>query len=142
MLLPKAGIHTLNLHPFSSIYTLTMPAAKALLIQFVLVSTALASSGNKDRFNYRETEGTDYGPADWDSVRCSDLGECLGWPDGWELGVGWSLDHNNCEWCPATGNNCGEHRQSPIDLERSFAMTGHDPECYDFHWIVSMNRSN
>jgi hypothetical protein len=76
------------------------------------------SSNNSDRFNYQKTTGTDYGPEDWSRVTCSDIGECLGWPDGWKSGVGWELERNKCNWCPATGNKCGLHRQSPIDLLR------------------------
>ena len=83
-----------------------------------------------DLFNYRETVGKDYGPEDWHKV------DYEGWPDKWELGVGWELKNNNCEWCPDTGNSCPIHRQSPIDLERAPSTTGHDPECIDYHWMV------
>ena len=32
---------------------------------------------NSDAFNYRKTSGDDYGPADWDRVRCGDLDDCV-----------------------------------------------------------------
>jgi hypothetical protein len=101
-----------------------------------LLCLAMAESNNNDRFSYRETVGRDFGPDQWHLVNCDDVGECLGWPDGWELGIGWELTNNNCRWCPDTGNDCGIHRQSPINLERSRSTTGHDPECYDYHWMV------
>jgi hypothetical protein len=101
-----------------------------------LSTTGADSSRNSDRFNYRDTDGRDFGPEEWRSVQCEDVGQCLGWPDGWDLGIGWELERNKCEWCPATGNDCGNHRQSPINLERSPSSAGHDPECYDYHWMV------
>lgn len=111
---------------------------------FCVVLTALqsfqpVSANNSDRFNYRETLGNDYGPEDWNKVTCTNLDTCLGWPDGYELGIGWELgDRNSCKWCPADGNHaCGVHHQSPIDLLRTATETGHDTECYDYHWIVS-----
>jgi hypothetical protein len=36
-----------------------------------------ASSVNSDSFNFRETSGDDYGPEDWDRVRCDDLETCV-----------------------------------------------------------------
>lgn len=104
-----------------------------------LKSSQPVSANNSDRFNYRETLGNDYGPEDWDKVTCTNLDSCLGWPDGYELGIGWELgDTNSCKWCPADGNHaCGVHHQSPIDLLRTATETGHDTECYDYHWIVS-----
>eukprot|EP00934_Nitzschia_sp_Nitz4_P000422 Nitzschia sp. Nitz4//scaffold21_size171442//123870//126940//NITZ4_002181-RA/size171442-augustus-gene-0.206-mRNA-1//-1//CDS//3329542471//422//frame0 len=91
---------------------------------------------SEDRFNYRETVGNDYGPEAWDQVECDVVGECPGWPDGWELAVGWELTDNICRYCPASGNNCGLHSQSPIDLLRSPSTTGHDTECHDYHWMA------
>jgi hypothetical protein len=109
---------------------------KARIILVSLLNVVHAN--NDDRFNYRGTAGTDFGPGDWDLVACDDVGECPGWPDGWELGVGWELEENNCKWCPEEGgNDCGIHQQSPIDLRRERSTTGHDPECFDFHWMVS-----
>ena len=108
-------------------------------LSLLIVPTILVAGDSEDRFNYRTTVGNDYGPEDWDEVECDDVGECPGWPDGWELGVGWSLNDNNCEWCPDTGNNCGLHRQSPINLERAESTTGHDPECIDYHWMVGQD---
>ena len=50
----------------------------------------------------------------------------------------WELKRNNCKSCPATGNNCGQHRQSPIDLERDRGIPNHDnyKECFDYHWMA------
>jgi len=88
-----------------------------------------ASLGAEDQFNYRETEGNDYGPEDWGQVTCDEVGECPGWPDGWKSAVGWELSENICQWCPEdTDHSCGLHRQSPIDLLRGDATTGHDTE--------------
>jgi hypothetical protein len=113
---------------------------KARIILVSLLNVVHAN--NDDRFNYRETVGTDFGPEDWNQVSCSDIRECPGWPDGWELGVGWELERTNCEWCPEEGgNDCGQHRQSPIDLKRERSTTGHDPECYDYHWMVSKKKN-
>lgn len=110
---------------------------KVATASILLLRIAVSSANNDDRFNYRGTEGKDFGPEHWNRVQCDDVGECLGWPDGWDLGVGWELDRNNCEWCPeGSENDCGVHRQSPINLERSRSTTGHDPECYDYHWMV------
>ena len=85
--------------------------------------------GAEDRFNYGSTNGNDYGVEDWSLVTCNQVGNCPGWPDGWKLGIGWELTQNLCEWCPANGeHNCGLSRQSPIDLLRTAATTGHDTE--------------
>ena len=100
---------------------------RSIYIFVVIWSTGV--QGNEDLFNYRGTEGNDYGPEDWSLVSCSIPGECPGWPDGWELGVGWELNTNQCKWCPADADHsCGIHRQSPIDLLRSDSTTGHDTE--------------
>ena len=114
-------------------------ASSFIVIRSLVIGSQLVSANNSDRFNYRETVGNDYGPKDWRKVSCSDVGSCQGWPDGYEVGIGWELgDKNNCKWCPADGNHtCGAHHQSPIDLLRTAAETGHDTECYDYHWIVS-----
>jgi hypothetical protein len=36
-----------------------------------------AYSRNDDLFNYRETDGNDYGPEDWDQVTCDDVTVCV-----------------------------------------------------------------
>eukprot|EP00980_Cylindrotheca_fusiformis_P006471 scaffold1377_cov126-Cylindrotheca_fusiformis.AAC.16 len=103
---------------------------------FLLAAFAEKSQGADD-FNYRKTEGHDYGPKDWDEP---------GWPDKQIGSVGFKLTDwpNNCEWCPATGNSCGQHRQSPIELQRDRA----DPnspnwkECEDWHWYVPSQESS
>ncbi len=72
-----------------------------LLLSILLLSILDVLHGNtEDRFNYRGTVGTDFGPEDWNDVECDDVGECPGWPDDWELGVGWKLERNNCVWYP------------------------------------------
>jgi hypothetical protein len=42
-----------------------------------------------------------------------------------------------CESCPATGNSCGVHHQSPIDLQRNRAIPNNafTKECPDWHWM-------
>jgi len=46
---------------------------------------------------------------------------------------------NNCRNCREDGpyDVCGLHRQSPIDLKRDRAITGHtnEKECPDWHWM-------
>jgi hypothetical protein len=112
---------------------------RSFLLWSLVASFATAQEGsNLDRFNYRGTEGTDYGPEDWDQVSCSDTENCLGWPDGFETSRGWSLKENFCRWCPAGSSSCGTHHQSPIDLQRNRAVPG-DPdenECIDVHWMA------
>jgi len=58
--------------------------------------------------------------------------------DSFETGVGWELEENSCRWCPASGNNCGTHHQSPINLQRNVAIAGHpkENECIDVHWMA------
>lgn len=114
-----------------------------LLILNCKAEDAAQGNGNQDRFNYRETVGTDYGPEDWQKVRCTDLHECLGWPDDWEAGIAWNLEENSCRWCPEDGNhNCGTHHQSPINLERNRAIAQHEAhnECIDSHWMAYHDR--
>ena len=65
-----------------------------LLIQFI--SFAFANE-NLDEFNYDQTVGTSFGPADWIQIRCADPQECRGWPDAWEMAVDWELSENG--WC-------------------------------------------
>lgn len=45
---------------------------------------------------------------------------------------------SNCRWCPEDGSqNCGLHRQSPIDLKRDRGVDGspNEKECPDWHWM-------
>jgi hypothetical protein len=47
-------------------------------VLFLLAALPLSSWGqNTDLFNYRETDGNDYGPRDWEEVECDDLDECV-----------------------------------------------------------------
>lgn len=64
--------------------------------------------------------------------------------DGWEnkylYGKGFSISgRNNCQWCVEGGpQNCGLHRQSPIDLKRDRGIPGHsnEKECPDWHYMM------
>jgi len=104
-----------------------------ILISLLAIDLAKAA----DLFNFGDTSGRDYGPADWDEVSCNNLDTCPGWPDKLEGSVGWTLTENNCRSCPIEGNSCGQHRQSPIDLHRDRAIEGHEneKECPDWHWM-------
>lgn len=53
---------------------------------------------------------------------------------------GWSIDDkgNGCLWCPEGGpENCGVHRQSPINLVRNVGELNkpYSKECLDWHWM-------
>lgn len=96
---------------------------------------------NLDRFNYDQTRTTDtyqdFGPEDWGDLLCPDLETCTGWVDKWEYGKNWELG-GSCQWCPAEGDNdCGNHHQSPINVERIVALEygGEYKECIDSHWM-------
>lgn len=62
----------------------------------------------------------------------------IGWPDKYESANGWKLNRNHCKWCPAGSNSCGQHHQSPIDLQRNRAISGNkfENECIDVHWMA------
>uniref|UniRef100_A0A7S1UQX8 carbonic anhydrase n=1 Tax=Grammatophora oceanica TaxID=210454 RepID=A0A7S1UQX8_9STRA len=105
----------------------------------VLTAATAVYAANDDRFNYRNSDGNNYGPEDWGRVSCSDKNVCLGWPDAWETARGWNLGGTSCKWCPAnTNKRCGNgHHQSPIDLLRNKAINGSSTfnECIDVHWM-------
>ena len=68
-----------------------------------------------------------------------------GYPDKYLLGQGFSVaGASNCRWCPENGpQNCGLHRQSPINLERNRGIVG-DPmekECPDWHFMHAQEGS-
>eukprot|EP00934_Nitzschia_sp_Nitz4_P000841 Nitzschia sp. Nitz4//scaffold115_size69933//22785//24554//NITZ4_005998-RA/size69933-processed-gene-0.55-mRNA-1//1//CDS//3329533487//841//frame0 len=116
-----------------------------------------------DRFNYDETvtrpDGwVDYAPEDWAQISCDEssregLDECIAYRDKWHQGQDWQIEDNYCQWCPeGADGSCGQHRQSPINLERnrglgywgSTAENNGDPgegadakasECIDIHWM-------
>ena len=46
-----------------------------LAVSFALLHCV--HGANDDLFNYRETDGNDYGPEDWDQVTCDDLEQCV-----------------------------------------------------------------
>lgn len=149
----------------------------ALLLLYLVNQVPTVDSQNNDRFNYRATQGTDYGPEDWEKVRCQTLGKCVseishleqmnpgigssvflhttffrfvhctqqGWPDEFVARVGWDYTRNHCKWCPAESSRrpCGEHHQSPIDLQRNRAIES-DPNfnfCIDVHWMAYYDSS-
>ena len=58
-------------------------------VQLVLSDTDL------DEFNYDQTTGNSFGPSDWMQVSCSDLQQCRGWPDAWEMAIDWELKENS-----------------------------------------------
>lgn len=85
----------------------------------------------------------------WVSMQCisnmSSTSCCsqTGYPDKFLHGKGFSIEgSSNCLWCPENGpQNCGLHRQSPIDLQRNRGIAG-DPmekECPDWHWMQFRN---
>jgi hypothetical protein len=115
-----------------------MVGLPSVLLCTLIAFTTAQTGRDLDRFNYRGTDGTDYGPEDWDQVSCTDTETCLGWPDGFETARGWDLGENHCRWCPLGTRQCGIHHQSPIDLQRNRAVPG-DPEekeCIDVHWMA------
>jgi hypothetical protein len=65
-----------------------------------------------------------------------------GWPNTYPETKGWKFDSSSqCESCPEGSNrNCGQHRQSPIDLHRDRAIPGNpnEKECPDWHWYVNL----
>jgi len=121
-----------------------------VVLSLAVVVHAQEDSRVGDRFNYRETTTidsnsgtTDYGPRNWNRVRCNDIDDCPGWPNKWEFARGWSLkgQGNQCRRCDVNAGNCGEHQQGPVDLWR---RTGLNPnitannryrECEDVHWM-------
>ena len=75
-----------------------------------------------------------------------------GFPNPWTEAIGWDLENtnaaceicvrndienNNCKWCPADGENCGQTRQSPINLSRDRGLWNHEneKECPDWHFM-------
>lgn len=92
----------------------------------------------EDRFNYRETEGNDYGPADWSKVGCDDHATCPGWPDDFETYnpyIPYNETENTCMDCSAkTKGACRRHKQSPLHLYRNVTAKR---ECHDRHWMHS-----
>lgn len=91
-----------------------------------------------DRFNYdvtvqRNDGFTDYGPEDWENIRCdeqSSLKSCLAYTDKWETGREWAINKNYCRSCPKDDPTlCDDkHHQSPINLERA---VGYEPGTHE-----------
>jgi hypothetical protein len=54
-------------------------ASSASMLKFYFVTSFLhfAYSRNDDLFNYRKTEGRDFGPEDWNEVTCDDVTVCV-----------------------------------------------------------------
>jgi hypothetical protein len=42
-----------------------------------LLAACMKSAEGADDFNYRKTQGRDYGPNDWDEVGCDNLATCV-----------------------------------------------------------------
>jgi carbonic anhydrase len=127
------------------------------LIRILTTATAAAAllcvstlADDRDRFNYDRTVSRgdniyDYGPEEWEDLDCragSNIENCLGYPDTWELARGWDIDRNTCKNClqgesGSSSGTCSTHHQSPINLERNRGITGHrmEAECIDLHWM-------
>lgn len=101
----------------------------------------LIGANNYDQFTYRDGEGSIpnqiWGPQDWINVRCGELDECVGWPEKFVAAPDWTLSQNDCQWCPAQGNDCGTHHNSPINLERNRAINESEwhNQCIDIHMM-------
>ncbi|GKY93593.1 hypothetical protein MPSEU_000326700 [Mayamaea pseudoterrestris] len=110
-------------------------------IVLLVLGLGLAWSQDLDQFTYQTTSDTSvnpvYAPPDWMSVRCEHLEECAGWPEKFLAAPDWTLTTNDCQWCPANGNSCGTHHQSPINLERNRAIneSEHHNQCVDAHFM-------
>lgn len=105
-----------------------------------IIKKVLKSDADSDQFTYQDRGSSSpndiYPPNQWNRVRCRNQGECMGWPDPFVAKQGWTMDGNDCEWCPATGNSCGNHHGSPINLDRNVAIEG-SPDfnfCKDTHF--------
>lgn len=51
-----------------------------LMLLFILLAcpcVVVLGANNNDRFNYRETLGSDFGPEDWNQVTCDDPSKCV-----------------------------------------------------------------
>jgi len=125
------------------------------LVATLFSTLAIVDARIFDRFNYGETDfqnGRDFGLEDWNQVDCDNPKRCLGFPDSWETAIGWDLENtnaecevctineienNNCRWCPEGSSDCGQHRQSPINLKRDRGLFNHPNEkrCPDWHWM-------
>ena len=46
----------------------------AMWLSMVLLGSMVTA---EDIFNYRETDGDDYGPEEWDQVECDDVATCV-----------------------------------------------------------------
>jgi hypothetical protein len=104
-------------------------------------SRAEDGGGSTDQFTYRndvsDSTNIQWPPEEWINVRCDTPGECAGWPEAFQQAVDWELEENDCLWCPASGNDCGTHHQSPINLQRHVAVNSSEfvNYCIDVHWM-------
>jgi hypothetical protein len=60
--------------------TMSMKRAATLSVLFLAGRAQAQSDPNVDQFNYRQNEFSvtkDYGPEDWDNVRCTDFDICV-----------------------------------------------------------------
>jgi hypothetical protein len=113
-------------------------------MKLVVSALFFLSLAEADLFNYGNTDTTvdgekSYGMPNWNRVECSNEDTCRGWPDKFPFLVGWDAGRNTCQWCPEGGpENCGFHRQSPIDLKRDRGVIGgsNEKSCPDWHWMA------
>ena len=108
-----------------------------------------AQASNRDQFTYKinslTSPNNQYAPNQWRQVRCGNLETCVGWPEKFLAAPDWTLDSNDCQWCPASApNGCGgTHHQSPINLERNRAINAsqYHNQCIDVHRMTFYDSS-
>jgi hypothetical protein len=63
-----------------------------------LLAACMKSAEGEDDFNYRETQGRDYGPNDWDEVSCDNLETCVSYTiPAYDLYHRSSYTHSYCD---------------------------------------------
>jgi hypothetical protein len=116
--------------------------AVAALFLGSLSFKVLAQDANRDQFTYQLETSTlpnnQYSPDQWQRVECGNLEDCLGWPEKFLAAPDWTLRQNDCLWCPASGNRCGTHHNSPINLERNRAVK----DSKDYNPCIDVHRMN
>lgn len=122
----------------------TAPTQRILVLAMLLIG---GQTQNRDQFTYKEnysaSPNRQYPPKDWQKVRCGKLQACVGWPEKFLAAPDWRLKNNDCQWCPASGNRCGNHHQSPINLERNRAINASKwyNQCIDSHRMYYFDSS-
>jgi hypothetical protein len=65
-----------------------------------LLAACIKSAEGADDFNYRETQGRDYGPNDWDEVGCDNLENCVSYTiPAYDLYHRPSYTYSYCDSC-------------------------------------------